>query len=97
MTRLACGFFSAVLVIAPLGAKAADLVVWWEKGQYAQEDDAVRETIAAFEQGSGNEVELVFYPGRSLWTELRLRSKAGRLPDFVFGLDIIANVEMGLR
>jgi hypothetical protein len=29
--------------MAPLGAKAADLVVWWEKGYYDQEDEAIRE------------------------------------------------------
>ena len=40
--------------------KAADLVVWWEKGYYAQEDEAVREIVAAFEQESGKQVELVF-------------------------------------
>ncbi len=48
--------------MAPLGAQAADLVVWWEKGYYAQEDEAVREIIAAFEQETGKQVELVFYP-----------------------------------
>ena len=31
----------AALILAPLGARAADLVVWWEKGFYAQEDEAV--------------------------------------------------------
>jgi ABC-type glycerol-3-phosphate transport system substrate-binding protein len=41
---------AAALTIAPLGANAADLVVWWEKGLYPQEDEAVREVIAAFEQ-----------------------------------------------
>jgi multiple sugar transport system substrate-binding protein len=50
---------AAAIVIAPLGAQAADLVVWWEKGYYPQEDDAVREIIAAFEQDTG-QVELVF-------------------------------------
>ena len=39
-----------LILPAPLGAQAADLVVWWEKGYYAEEDEAVRETIAAFEQ-----------------------------------------------
>jgi hypothetical protein len=38
------------LVMAPLGAWGADLVVWWEKGFYPQEDEAVAEIIAAFEQ-----------------------------------------------
>ena len=50
---------SALLILAPPGARAADLVVWWEKGYYAQEDAAVREIIAAFEQKTGKQVELV--------------------------------------
>ena len=53
---------AAMLALAPLGARAADLVVWWEKGYYPQEDEAVREIIAAFEQETGKQVELVFYP-----------------------------------
>ena len=70
-----------MLVMAPLGAKAADLVVWWEKGFYAQEDEAVREIIAAFEQESGKQVELVFYPSRmSFRTRSRRRSRPGRRP-----------------
>ena len=35
--------------------------MWWEEGYYAQEDEAVREIIAAFEQETGKQVELVFY------------------------------------
>ena len=50
---------AVAIVLAPLGAQAADLVVWWDKGFYAQEDAAVREIIAAFEQESGKQVELV--------------------------------------
>ena len=50
---------AVAIVLAPLGARAADLVVWWEKGFYPQEDAAVREIIAAFEQKTGKQVELV--------------------------------------
>jgi hypothetical protein len=32
---------AAMLAMAPLGAHAADLVVWWKKGLYPQEDDAI--------------------------------------------------------
>jgi hypothetical protein len=39
-----------MLAIAPLGAKAADFVVWWEEGLYPREDAAVAEVVAAFEQ-----------------------------------------------
>ena len=53
---------AAMLAMAPLGAQAADLVVWWEEGYYAEEDEAVREIIAAFEQETGKQVELVFHP-----------------------------------
>ena len=53
---------AAVLAMAPLGAKAADLVVWWEQGFYPEEDEAVREIIAAFEQETGKQVELAFHP-----------------------------------
>ena len=53
---------AVAIVLAPLGARAADLVVWWEKGFYPQEDEAVREIIAAFEQKTGKQVELVFHP-----------------------------------
>jgi hypothetical protein len=53
---------AAAIIMAPLAAKAADLVVWWDKGYYAQEDDALREIIAAFEQETGKQVELVLLP-----------------------------------
>ena len=32
---------AALALAAPLGAQAADLVVWWEKGFYPEEDEAV--------------------------------------------------------
>ena len=49
---------AVALVLAPLGARAADLVVWWEKGFNPEEDAAVREIVAAFEQKTGKQVEL---------------------------------------
>ena len=59
--RIRTAVLAAVLAIAPLGARAADLVVWWEQGYNPEEDAALRETIAAFEQDTGKQVELVFY------------------------------------
>ena len=65
---------AAAIMLAPLGARAADLVVWWEQGFYAQEDEAVREIIAAFEQDSGKQVELDFsIPLQSFRTRSRRR------------------------
>jgi multiple sugar transport system substrate-binding protein len=76
----------AALILAPVGAKAADLVVWWEKGYYAQEDDAVREIVAAFEQGSGKQVELVFQQQEEFPKKIIAALEAGQLPDFAFGI-----------
>ena len=76
---------AVALVVAPLGANAADLVVWWEEGFYPGEDEAVRETIAAFEQDSGKQVQLTFYPDAELPDKIAAALKAGEPPDFAFG------------
>jgi multiple sugar transport system substrate-binding protein len=77
---------TAALAMAPLGAQAADLVVWWEQGFYPQEDEAARETIAAFEQDTGKQVELVFYPPPELPDRIEVTLEAGQPPDFAWGL-----------
>jgi hypothetical protein len=61
---------AAALVLAPLGAQAADLVVWWEKGQYDEEDQAVREIVAAFEEETGKEIEPKLGPQEELMADL---------------------------
>jgi multiple sugar transport system substrate-binding protein len=79
---------AAAILMAPLGADAADLVVWWEKGYYAEEDAAVRETIAAFEQDSGKEVEFVFYSAQEFMDRVAAGLEGSQLPDFAFGVDM---------
>jgi multiple sugar transport system substrate-binding protein len=76
---------AVVLMMAPLGARAADLVVWWEEGSYPQENEAVREIVAAFEQGSGKEVELVQHADNELFDKAQAALAAGQPPDFLFG------------
>jgi hypothetical protein len=49
--NLARAVTCAALLVLPISAAAADLVVWWEKGFYPQEDEAVAEIVAAFEAG----------------------------------------------
>jgi multiple sugar transport system substrate-binding protein len=75
-----------MLILAPFGARAADLVVWWEKGIYAQEDEAVAETIGAFEQDTGNRVELVQPTESELPGKITAAFESGTPPDFVFGV-----------
>jgi multiple sugar transport system substrate-binding protein len=90
--RVGAFVVAAAIVMAPLGAQGADLVVWWEEGYYPQEDEAVRETIAAFERDTGKQVELVFYPQAELPDEIEAAMEAGRPPDFAFGSRIAAYI-----
>jgi multiple sugar transport system substrate-binding protein len=77
--------FAAMLTLAPLGARAADLVVWWEKGFYPQEDAAVAEIIAAFEQKTGKQVELVQPSQDEMFDKAQAALEAEHPPDFLFG------------
>jgi multiple sugar transport system substrate-binding protein len=83
--RIEAIILAVTLVMAPIVARSADLVVWWDKGYYAQEDEAVREIIAAFEHGTGKQVELVSYSQEELPEKLKAALEIGRPPDFAFG------------
>ena len=61
-------------------------MVWWEKGYYDQEDEALREIVAAFEQKTGKQVELVLPQQAELPDKLEAALKSGQPPDFTFGL-----------
>jgi multiple sugar transport system substrate-binding protein len=76
---------AAMLAAAPLGAHAADLVVWWEEAWYPEEESAVAEMVAAFEQQTGKKIELVSkQTGADAAVEAALA--AGQPPDFLWGL-----------
>jgi multiple sugar transport system substrate-binding protein len=80
---------AAALILTPVGARGADLVVWWEKGFYAQEDEAVEEIIAAFEQDSGKQVELVQPTQDEMVDQAPAAVEVGEPPDFLFGTFIV--------
>jgi multiple sugar transport system substrate-binding protein len=83
--HLALAVTCAVLIAPSLGARAADLVVWWEQGFYPQADEAVAEIVAAFEQETGKEIELVQPTLDELFDEAQAAVEAGHPPDFLFG------------
>jgi multiple sugar transport system substrate-binding protein len=78
----------AALILTSLGAKAADLVVWWDEGYYAEEGDAIAEIVAAFEQGSGKQVELALFSQEDLPGKIEAAIEAGTPPDFAFGYNL---------
>ena len=87
MRRFAVGLVVA-LIVTPPGAKAADLVVWWDGGYYEGEREAVREIVAAFEQESGKEVELVSFPQDDLPGAIKAAFAAGTPPVLAFGFNL---------
>jgi multiple sugar transport system substrate-binding protein len=72
-------------MLAPLTARAADLVVWWEKGFYPGEDEAIAEITAAFEQKTGKTVELVLHPQLDVQDKAQAALEAGQPLDFLWG------------
>jgi multiple sugar transport system substrate-binding protein len=91
--RIGALVLAVAIVMVPLGTQAADLVVWWEEGFYPEEDAAVRETIAAFEQKTGKDVELVLQPQAELTGKVQAAMGNGQPPDFLFGLLIDPNID----
>ena len=76
---------AAALAMTPFGARGADLVVWWDQGFYAEEDQAVRDMVAAFESETGEAVELVFVPQWELEGKLEAALRTGSPPDLARG------------
>jgi multiple sugar transport system substrate-binding protein len=89
MQQLVPALLAAVLILAPLSARSADLVVWWSEGYTVQEDEAIREIVAAFEQKTGKQVELVLHPEPELPDIVVAAVEAGKPPDLVFSVVII--------
>ena len=85
----ACAIILATaLVLTPLEARAVDLVIWWEKGFYPGEDEAIREIVAAFENKTGKHTELTFVPYTDLTGKVLASLKAEHPPDFLYGSPI---------
>ena len=81
------------ILLAPLGAGAADLVVWWEKGYYGAEIEAVGELTAAFEAATEKKVELVVHPPAEQLKAVQTAINAELPPDFLFGIWIGDRIE----
>jgi multiple sugar transport system substrate-binding protein len=78
---------AAAIVIAPPPARGADLVVWWDKPFYPQEEEALREVVSAFEQRSDKQIELVLLGLTEFEDKLPAAIEAGRPPDIAYGIN----------
>lgn len=90
-TAAAAGVAASALgsVAGPRGAAArqdgsGNVVVWWNKSYYPEEDAALEQVIAQWEEESGNTVELSYFTTEDLPTKILSAVEAGDPPDVVF-------------
>src|ERR687898_891014 len=79
-TALAATFLTAVST----QAFAADLVIWWNKSYYPEEDRQFDKTVAAFEKETGPDVEYVCYTNEHVPRKVLAPMAAGEPPDLSY-------------
>ncbi|TYO63246.1 carbohydrate ABC transporter substrate-binding protein [Bradyrhizobium hipponense] len=77
----AVGLFAAT---APAFAQQKTITVWWGKGFYRSEDDALIETINKFEAKTGIKVELSQYAIQDMIPKTVAALDAGTVPDVAY-------------
>ena len=75
---------AAMLGLAGPAAAQEKLTVWWVKGFYKSEDDALLVAIKKFEQKTGVQVELSQYPIQDTIPKTAAALDAGTVPDFAY-------------
>ena len=85
MRKLAMGLLAILLSQASSGAVAQEkLTVWWVKGFYKSEDDALFDAIRKFEQKSGVTVDLSQYAVQDMIPKTVAALDAGTPPDVAY-------------
>ncbi|HJW78917.1 MAG TPA: carbohydrate ABC transporter substrate-binding protein, partial [Beijerinckiaceae bacterium] len=85
MKRLFAAAVAAGLLLGGAPASAQDkLTVWWVKGFYKSEDDALFEAVRKFEQKSGVKVELSQYAVQDMIPKTVSALDSGTPPDVAY-------------
>ena len=85
MQRVFASAIAAALVVSAGPALAQEkLTVWWVKGFYKSEDDALHEAIRKFEQSTGVKVELSQYAVQDMIPKTVSALDAGTPPDVAY-------------
>jgi multiple sugar transport system substrate-binding protein len=84
--RVRAVILAVVLMLVPLGARAADLVVWWDKGFYPEEDRALADLVRAFEAKSGLKIELIRHNEWETPEKIEAAIASSQPPDFLWSL-----------
>ena len=69
------------------------LEIWWDKGFYAEEDEALQQVLSKWEQETGNQVRLSLYTNDELSQKTQRAIQAGNPPDILMhdGADRLLN------
>ena len=86
MPRLARAVLAATFLTAvSTQAFAQDLVIWWNKSYYPEEDQKFEEIVAEFEKEKGIKVDLSFFANEDVPVKTLAALTAGNPPDLAFG------------
>jgi len=87
MKTLAIGLLAGTFLtgIAVQSASAEDLVIWWNKSYYQEEDDKFDEIVKAFEAETGINVDYSLFINEDTPIKALAALSAGQVPDLAFG------------
>jgi multiple sugar transport system substrate-binding protein len=87
MKQLMLGLLAGTVLAGAAGqsAVAADLVIWWNKSYYQEEDDKFEEIVRSFESNSGMDVEYSLFTNEDAPVKALAALSAGEVPDLAFG------------
>ena len=100
IAKLGIALFAATtLVMASQAIAQEKLTVWWVKGFYKSEDDALFEAIKKFEDKTGVKVDLSQYPVQDMIPKTVAALDAGTPPDVAYAdvYDFQVDRQVGLR
>src|ERR1700679_2710366 len=75
---------AAVLLAAAHPAAADTITVWWGKGFYKSEDDALLKVVKKFEEKTGTKVELSQYAIQDMISKTVAALDSGTVPDVAY-------------
>ena len=81
---LAIAAVGLLYTAAPALAQQKTITVWWGKGFYKSEDDALLDTIKKFEAKTGIKVELSQYAGQDMIPKTVAAMDSGTVPDVAY-------------
>jgi len=79
---LALGLLLGSVALATV--RAEEITVWWNKGFYPAEDEALRKMVAEWEQKTGNKVNLSFYSTGDIPAKIISAITSGQVPDVAY-------------